>query len=460
MNKRTRLIILLVCVVLFLLIAPLLVAYSMGYRFDFEKMKVVATGGIYVRTFPAAGQIIIDSNISEKPGLFANSIFVQSLLPKNHTVSIKKDGYYDYFKTLPVQENQVTKIENVFLIKKLITFSDVSDKIDYFSISPNNQSIITASTDGKNTVLNYFSISNPQQKKTFSIAQTGNISDIKWTNDSSSALIEMKGVNNDFYYFFDSNAQKPTATRLSYLDKNSQQISFSPQDSQIIYYIKDKKLYSAKGNSALPIINNVISFKISGSDITWLSSKGTLYDSDLSGKLIAEITSKDFAVDGQKTYDILFILQNTFLKENNTLFKLNQNTKIFEKFDVPLTDYKIITSSDNKNLIFWSSEKIYLYSLAGPEGYPKFNELFSGSQINDCQWLNNDYIIFTAGDKIIISEIDYRGNINAITFPEELNVGSDKTLKTQKPQIFFVPQDGKLYVLTQNTLLSSEKITP
>ena len=138
MTKKTRLTILLVCVACFFVIAPILVLYSMGYRFDFEKMKITATGGIYVRTFPAAGQITIDYKISEKPGMFSNSIFVQSLLPKDHTISIKKSGYYDYFKTLPVQEKQVTKLEDVLLIKKNIQFDVITDNAQ----SPFNLSLI------------------------------------------------------------------------------------------------------------------------------------------------------------------------------------------------------------------------------------------------------------------------------------------------------------------------------
>ena len=106
----------------FLVIAPILVLYSEGDRFDFEYMRITETGGIYVRTFPVAGQIVIDSKISEKPGIFSNSIFVQSLLPSSHAVLIKKNGYYDYFKTLPVEESQVTKLENVLLIKKLMVY--------------------------------------------------------------------------------------------------------------------------------------------------------------------------------------------------------------------------------------------------------------------------------------------------------------------------------------------------
>ena len=456
MTKKTRLIILIVCVACFLAIAPILIAYSEGYRFDFQKRKIVVTGGIYVRTFPTADLVTIDSKISAKPGLFLNHIFVQGLLPNNHTVSIKKSGYYDYFKNLPVQENEVTKLENVLLFKKNVAFKDLSDKIDYFSIAPNNQNIITAAVGAKITTFAYFSLNSTGQKITFSTPQIGNVSDIKWTDDSSRALIHISGANNDFYYLFDTTLPKPVGIRLSYLDTNSQQISFDPQDSQTIFYIKNKTLYSAKGNSSLPIINNIVSFQVSGTNILWLSTKGTLSYSDLSGNLISKTSLQDFPINIQKKYAITSINGNTYLQESSSLFKFNQTKKIFDGVIIPLTNYKIIISPDNKNLIYWNSGKIYLYSFADE----KFTQLYSGSQINNLQWINNDYIIFTDGNKIIISEIDYRGNINTVTFPSTLKIGNNTTSNIISPQTFFDPQDGKLYILTQNTLLSSDKITP
>ena len=98
----------------------------MGYRVDFINMEVLATGGIYVRSYPQANQIIIDSKIEGKPGMFLNAFFVQDLLPKNHTVLVKKTGYFDYQKNILVAENQVTKIENILLIKQnIFYFSDL-----------------------------------------------------------------------------------------------------------------------------------------------------------------------------------------------------------------------------------------------------------------------------------------------------------------------------------------------
>jgi len=444
MSKKTRLIIVLVCVACFLVFAPVLVAYSMGYRFDFEKMKIVATGGIYVRSFPTAEQIYIDNNAPEKPGMFGNSIFAQSLLPKDHTVLIKKNGYYDYYKTLPVQENLASKLENVLLFKKDIPFTNLLEKIYIFSIAPNNQNIITATVGTKGTTFNYFSLNNAGQKKTFLIAQAGEVSDIKWADNSNSALIEIKTSINTFYFLFDTTLANPSATRLSYLDKNSTHISFNPQNNLALFFIKNNTLYSAKGNSALPEINNIIAYKISGANIVWLSTKGALYSSDFSGKLLEELTVKSITVDRAQNYQINIVSEKTFVQSENATLVLNSDKKILESFEAPITNYKVISAPNNKNLIYWNSEKIYLYVVADK----RFEQIFSGNAITNCQWFNNDYIVFNSGDKVIISEIDYRGNINAVTLPSTAT------------SMFFNTQDNKLYILNQETLSVSEKLVP
>ncbi len=459
MKKKIRLIILLVCVVCFFVAAPVLVLYSMGYRVDFAKMKITATGGIYVRTFPIAGQIIVDSKISGKPNIFSNSFFIQSLLPSPHTVLVKKDGYYDYFKTIPVQENQVTKLENVLLFKKILTFGELADKVDYFSVAPNNQNFTTATVGAKDITFSYFSFDAIGQDKTFSIPQIGKISDIKWFDDSSRAIIIVENKNIVSYYLLDSTLLKPTATLLSYLDKNAQQISFNPQNSQELFFIKNDVLYSAKNGKVSPVLNGTLAYKISGGNILWLSTDELLYSSDLSGKLIEQITDKKATIGSIKNYAILSLSGKTFLQADDSLFLLNQSTKTLENIAPPATDYKISASPDNKNLALYNNNKIYLYSFSRSEGSPEYNEIFLGTNIADCQWLNNDYIVFTSEDKIIISEIDYRGNINSVTLLQTINISPDITIYIKNPDMFFNRQDNKLYVLTNGTLLSSEKIT-
>jgi hypothetical protein len=429
----------------------------MGYRIDKDAMRIVETGGIYVRTFPSSDEIIIDSKIYLKPGIFSNAIFVQSLLPKEHTVFIQKKDYFDYFKTLTVSEKEVTKLENVILFKKVLSFKNITDKADFFSVAPNNQNIITSNVGVKSIDFNYFNLNNINNPETLSVPTTGKILEIKWNQASNLALIKIQTPNNNItYYLFESLEEKPAITRVSSLDKNTEQIFFSPQISKTLYYIKNNTLYSLFNDKPKIILEDAISYSFFGNNIIWLSSEGNLSESDVFGKLINLLNKEIIVLNKNKNYEIINIADKIYLKEADSLLIFNQNTKIFENFGGPSSDYEILNSPDGKNLIYWNKNKIYVYSFADE----KYEELFSGNNITNCQWMNNDYIIFSSDDNIIISEIDYRGNINSFALPEIIEIENEEILKMQSPQMFFIPHTGKIYILTKNTLLESEKILP
>lgn len=370
MNKKTRLAILLVCVVCFLIIAPILVLYSMGYRVDLEKMEITATGGIYVRTFPSADQITIDSNVPEKPGLFANSIFVQSLLPKNHTVSIKKSGYYDYYKTLTVKENQVTKLENVLLFKNNIGFEIITD----------------------------------QTKSPFNLI--------------TKFLIK----NNNLYY---SNA---------------------PENSSLTAIQK-----------ATPILKKLTAFTLQNNDILWLGTDGFLYRSDVNNLSATptKIIINALKINKLGSYKIMAYNNDIFVNDNSNLLVLNKKTNDLDNFASQVKGGKF--SPDGKNVIYYNDKKIYISLLVDE---PIKTLLYESSEpIIDLVWLNNDYIIVALANKIIISEIDYRGNVNIVTLPQNIITG-EKQIAIKNPEISFDHQNGKLYVLTGKILLLTEKIVP
>lgn len=371
MTKKTRLIILLVCVASFFVIAPVLVAYSMGYRFDLENMKITSTGGIYVRSFPSPEQVIIDSKIIEKPGMFSNATFTQSLLPKDHTVLVKKTGYYDYFKTLPVEENQVTKIENVLLFKKNIQFQAISDE-----------------------------------------------------------------------------TQSPFLNQDKYIIKNNNLYYSNVLENNGITTIQ----------KATPVIKKLVAFALQNNNIVWLGSDGFLYRSDLTNVSTtpAKLILTPLKIIKTGVYKIITFGNNIFLNNNGSLLFLNDKTNELELFYSSIKDAKI--SPTGKNIIYYNDTSIYISSLPVVLTQKDIQLYKSSGRITNCLWLNNDYIIFTNGDKIIISEIDYRGNINTTTFPQTIIISQDQTINIKNPQIFFNQQEGKLYILTNDILLSSEKL--
>ena len=378
MKKKTRLLILLLCVACFLVMSPILIGYSMGYRFDIEKIKIVATGGIYIRTFPTADQIMFDSGVTLKPGFLQNYVFMQSLLPKSHTVLIKKLGYHDYEKTLPVEENEVTKLENVILFKKDLSFQQLADQ----TTSP----------------------------------------------FLAEKLPEKYLIKNNNLYFSDSSENKNLSATV-------------------------KKT---------PLITGIVAFTLSDNNIVWLGLDGLLYQSPVSSlpekqptkdrTLVVQAT-KDNALPALKinkngSYKIILTGQNTFLDNNGEFLFLDNKENTFTSLLLKFKDAKI--SPNGKNLVFFSSNEIYLFPLFDEDQYKKILLHKSNSLIKEIFWLNNDYIIFSDGNNIMVSEIDYRGNINIITLSDSF----------KSPQIIYNNSEHKLYVLSEKITSVSEKIIP
>lgn len=373
MTVKTRLIVLVMLVVIFFVIAPSLVLYSLGYRIDFENGKVTTTGGIYVRVQPPPAIITVDNRASETTGLFSNSVFVQNLLPGQHAVLIEKDGYYTYQKNLPVIEKEVTKLENVILFSKNIPFEIIQDK-------------------------SQFSLLKQKPLERFVIK------------------------SNNLYY-----SDAPENLQLTISQKNT------------------------------PILRGLVAFKVSNDNITWLGTDGFLKRSDQSGQNTENLSQVTLKIDFKKSYRLEILSQNIFLKEGNSLLLLNQETNLFGNFYNPVKDFKV--SPDGQNIIYYNDNEIMISQLSD-NLKEKVSLAKTAEKIIDLYWLNNDYIIFNHGNKITISEIDYRGNINAISLPEIILLSNSKNVNVVKPEILFDQQNKRLYILTGNQLIFSDKILP
>ena len=463
MNKRTRLVILIICVVLFSVITPYIVLYSLGYRIDFVNGKIIETGGIYVRVFPQGADITIDSKIKNKTGLFLNSIFVQNLLPKQHAVLIEKEGYHSYQKNLLVKEKEVTKLENVVLFKNKTLFDLLENNVDYFSIAPNNANLIKSNITNKTIDFKTINLNNSQKNNITLPIKNGAILDSKWSDNSNSYLIK----TNDGYFLLDFRAPKLQFTKLPIL-ADIGEVYFDPENSNQLFFIKNKNLYSTLQNKEL--IKNVASFLIKDQKVIWLSSDGFLYIDNLPIQATSttlkqteiegetnKTTEQIFSIKKNSQYKLVAILDMIFLQEDESLYLLDQNLKKFESFYGSVKDLKI--SPDWKKVVFYNDHEI-MYSLTSSINQ-KILLSKPANVIHELYWLNNDYLIFKSVDEIIISEIDARGNVNTITLPKiSLLTEELKNSEFKPEQIFWNEQDKKLYILAENNLLVSENLLP
>lgn len=446
MTKRTRLIILSICVILFLVAAPYIVLYSLGYRIDFDNLTIVGTGGIYVKGEPQALMVSINDATPLKTSYFNNSIFVQNLVPKVHTIKVAKEGYYDYIKNVEVKAKEVTKVEHIVLFQKDISFTALQKPASGMFFSPDETTLLATRLENGAITVEIINTAS-QQKRTVAISgQRAAIKDVTWSSDSKKALLHT-GNN---YFLIDVSAQNPAADQLVYL-LSAKEVAFNPQNANEIFYLTAKSLYTNLGET--PITQNILAFALQGNAIMGFSADGFLYSYTINNQRIAKETQTAFTATSTATWDLLPIAGKLYLQKNNQVFVLNTTAKAFENFYDSATtlkaspdQQKILTCNDHEVLYFFSNQIVKKAILLN-----RFSE-----KVIDCFWINNDYVVFSVGNNIMISEIDVRGNINMITLPQ--NLGEENVLKS--PNIHFNPRDEKLYILNQQSLVVSEKLLP
>ena len=94
-------------VAIFVVVAPLLVLYTSGYRLTSE-LTIIKTGGVYVEVPRAGADFYLEEEYQGSGSLFARSFFGQNLLPGSYEVSIEEEGYHGWRKTMEVFPTRIT----------------------------------------------------------------------------------------------------------------------------------------------------------------------------------------------------------------------------------------------------------------------------------------------------------------------------------------------------------------
>jgi len=167
MSKKIRLIIFIFLAATYFIAAPILIYYAIGYRINFDNRTIFSTGGFYLKFWPQEVKISIDQNSPAQTGIFSNEELIQGLSPKKYNILVEKEGYFSWDKSLDIEEKKITKIENVTLIKKDLTFSLAIDNISNIFLSPDSDLLLGINLP--NYTFSIFDSQNKRVKNTFTI---------------------------------------------------------------------------------------------------------------------------------------------------------------------------------------------------------------------------------------------------------------------------------------------------
>lgn len=118
LSKKVRFASMTTTFVLFLIIAPLVWAYSVGYRLDdlSDSFGWIRTGGIYINSDITNTDVFVNGKFIKSGGFLLRNIFIQNLrADEEYVIEVNKNGYHSWRKKLSVVESYVTEARTLML---------------------------------------------------------------------------------------------------------------------------------------------------------------------------------------------------------------------------------------------------------------------------------------------------------------------------------------------------------
>jgi len=431
MIKKTRTILFFICFCLFLLIAPSVILYSQGYRFDFEKKKTTQTGGLFLKAEPKQVEIYINNELAKKTDFFFGSALVENLLPKKYKIEVKKEGYLSWEKNLEIREKEVTEVKNIVLFLENLNFNILTPhqkngdgEVENFWFSPDEKKIILVEKEKTGWALKLYNLDKNVKSHLINekdiYAKGAELINLEFSSDSKEIYLDIAMKEQEKHFALS-------------LDKSPPQLM-----ERKVTPIPDYNPTTLPP-SAGPYI--IASQKINN-DFYYLDNFGYVFKNEM------KLNEEPFPVQSETEYSLEIFQNVVFLSEGKTLYLFSPDSKSFEKFFEGINDLKI--SPDNKKIVFFSNSEIWILFLKDADIKKAGEKLFINrlsEKIDAVFWLNPDYLIFNSGDNLKIVEIDDRDRIQTwdiASFPN--------------PEIYFNGSDRKLYILSEGNLYSSGEL--
>lgn len=173
-------------IVIFLIITPIVILYTTGYRYNFQTNKIQKTGILILKSNPTGAKIYLNGKLRTEttPARIAN------LLPDDYDIKIEKENFYPWQKKLPVQSRLTSFAENVTLFEKLLPAKVVETNSKLFSLAPNKEKIIYLDKKETGEEVWLLNFRNNKNSLIYRISEDKNeIVNLEWSNDNQKILI-------------------------------------------------------------------------------------------------------------------------------------------------------------------------------------------------------------------------------------------------------------------------------
>lgn len=431
MRETTRKLVFFIAVLVFFISAPVIILYARGYRLDWQKMKLIKTGAIYLNTTPKEAEIYING---EFKGI--TPFLVKSLRPNNYLVEIKTNKKETWSKTLNVYPSTVTEATSVLLIDKEYAAQNIIPQENILKFWPNTNWDKISYLDDEGKIWLY----TEEDDQLNPIKATTTIDSFAIWAEEDIILI----TGDKSYYVFDFKEKKFFDFKIEIPEiKNPkiENLKWNPDNKEEIFFTNQNLLYKFNYQTLqlIPLLQKeIIAYQPIDSQIYYiLESNKLFYRIDLEKKSTVQVSLipiENISANAQ------LIIQNNQVAiiDKGNLFLFKSEKREFEQIDKNVQKIKV--SASGSKILIQKNKELFVYYL----NYEKDNKEFItryGKKINNCLWFGENHIIFTIENDIKITEIDIRSHLNifdlATTTPE-----TAIKLDQENSELYFISEEG------------------
>ncbi len=98
-----------------MLLSYVVILYAQGYKYSFSEGKFFRTGAISLKVNTDV-KVFLDDELEGRTSFFGNSFSIDRLLPGRYKLSVQKDDYSSWQKTVTVEEGLVIDFPQIMLL--------------------------------------------------------------------------------------------------------------------------------------------------------------------------------------------------------------------------------------------------------------------------------------------------------------------------------------------------------
>lgn len=431
----------------------------MGYRFSFERGIFVYSGSITLKPTPREIEVFIDNKqVSTGIVNFLNYAYhVGSIVPGKYMLEVRSHGFLPWSKEVHVHSGVSTEFWNIFLARENYTKIQYPvESMENFFISPDGKKIAVVESSNEGTIVRVVDVKKEEVLYTFPFKSyefsKNKKENIEWSPKDGRLIVPLEKDGVKEYFIVNIGSEESYSLNKKINLQNIRKLRWSSDDRNTLFYVNENKLFRVDldmPENILEVADKIAGYDLSGSNIYYLSSEnGIIYQKNISGRSQSEQITTD-VIRAEMGNDLELIVYDkdriVIISQDKKLYLYNKGemeTKISELGGGVLG---IHFSNDGKKLAFWNNNEISVYFVRKWETQPsreegqKIDMVRFSQAVDNVSWFRDyEHLIFTAGSRVKIVELDNRSlkNINDL-----ISLNSDKvkaTYNLREDNLFFI----------------------